>query len=49
MPWPLYPWGKRPQYPFDRRLGGPQRWSGCSGKEKNNPCPCWGSNPLSNQ
>jgi hypothetical protein len=27
---------------MDRRLGGPQSWSGQSGKEKN-PCPCWES------
>jgi hypothetical protein len=24
----LYPRGKRPWYPSDRRLGGPQSWSG---------------------
>jgi hypothetical protein len=24
-----------PQYPLDRRLGGPQIWSGCCGLEKN--------------
>jgi hypothetical protein len=23
MPWPVYPWGKDPQYPSDRKLGGP--------------------------
>jgi hypothetical protein len=34
-PWPLYPHGKNPQYPFDRRLGGPQSKSGQSGEEKN--------------
>jgi len=28
------PMGIRPQYSFDRRLGGPQSQSGCSGKEK---------------
>jgi hypothetical protein len=27
-PWPLYPWGKSPRYPLDRRLGGPQSRSG---------------------
>jgi len=32
-PWPPYP-----QHPLDRRLAGPQRWSGCGGKEKKNPC-----------
>jgi hypothetical protein len=30
----LYPWGKDPQYPFDRRLGGPQSWSGSRGYRK---------------
>jgi len=30
-PRPLYPPGKEPQYPMDRRLGGPQSWSGCGG------------------
>jgi hypothetical protein len=35
MPRPLYPWGKSPLYPLDRRLGGPQSWSGCYGEEKN--------------
>jgi hypothetical protein len=24
MPWSLYDWGDRPQYPLDRRLGVPQ-------------------------
>jgi hypothetical protein len=27
-PRPLYPQGKSPQYPLDRRLGGPQNRSG---------------------
>jgi len=40
MPWPLYPQGKIPQYPLDRRLGGPQSLSGCGGEVKN-------SQPLS--
>jgi len=35
MPWLLYPQGKCPSYPLDRRLGGPQSHSGCSGEEKN--------------
>jgi len=35
MPLFLYPWGKSSWYPLDRRLGGPQNWSGHSGKEKN--------------
>jgi hypothetical protein len=26
--------GKEPQYPLDRRLGGPQSRSGCGGGEK---------------
>jgi hypothetical protein len=30
----LYPQGKCPRYPLDRRLGGPQSQSGCGGKEK---------------
>jgi hypothetical protein len=32
---PLYPQGKNPRYPLDRRLGGPQSWSGRGGEEKN--------------
>jgi hypothetical protein len=39
----LYPWGKSPWYPLDRRLGGPQSRSGCSCKKKY-PCGCWESN-----
>jgi hypothetical protein len=27
----LYPGGKDPRYPLDRRLGGPQSRSGCRG------------------
>jgi hypothetical protein len=34
-PQPLYPRGKSPRYPLDRRLGGPQSRSGHSGKETN--------------
>jgi hypothetical protein len=34
MPQMLIPWGKSPQYPLDRRLGGPESWSGCCGVEK---------------
>jgi hypothetical protein len=37
MPRPLYPQGNSPQYPLDRRLGGPQSQSGGSGEEKNCP------------
>jgi hypothetical protein len=33
--WLLHPQGKSPWYPLDRRLGGPQSWSGCSGEEIN--------------
>jgi len=36
---PLYP-----QYPLDRRLGGPQSQSGRGGEEKN-PSPCRKQNP----
>jgi hypothetical protein len=35
MPWLFYPQGKSPCYPLDRRLGGPQSCSVCSGEEKN--------------
>jgi hypothetical protein len=34
MPQPLYPRGKSPRYPLDRRLGGPQNRSGWHGEEK---------------
>jgi hypothetical protein len=34
-PWLLYPQGKSPWYPLDRRLGGPQNCSGYGGEEKN--------------
>jgi hypothetical protein len=34
-PRPLYHQGKRPWYPLDRRLGGPQSRSGRGGEEKN--------------
>jgi hypothetical protein len=33
MPWPLYPQVKSPWYPLDRRLGGPQSWSGHGGDD----------------
>jgi hypothetical protein len=33
--WPLYPQGKSPQSPLDRRLGGHQNQSGHGGEEKN--------------
>jgi hypothetical protein len=32
---PLYPQGKSPWYPLDRRLGGPQSRSGHGGEQKN--------------
>jgi hypothetical protein len=32
---PLYPQGKKPRYPLDRRLGRPRSQSGCGGDEKN--------------
>jgi hypothetical protein len=32
--WPLYPQGKSPWYPLDRRLGGPRNRSGRGGKAK---------------
>jgi len=35
MPRPLYPQGKSPQYPLDKRLGGSQNHSGRGGEEKN--------------
>jgi len=35
MPWPLYPQGKSPWYPLDRRMGGPQSRFGGDGEEKN--------------
>jgi hypothetical protein len=41
-PWPLYSQGKSSWCPLDRRLGGPQGWSGSSGREKkiHNICSC---------
>jgi hypothetical protein len=33
-PWQLYPLGKSPRYPLERRLGGPQNRSGRRGEEK---------------
>jgi hypothetical protein len=38
-PLPLYPQGKSPWYPLDRRLGGPQSHSGGGGEEKNSQPP----------
>jgi hypothetical protein len=42
----LHPQGMSPQYPFDRRVGGSQSWTGHCGKEKLY-CPRLGSNPSS--
>jgi hypothetical protein len=42
----LYPQGKDPQYPLDRRLGGPQSRSGHRGYKKN-PLPLLGIKPRS--
>jgi len=33
----LYPWGKNPWYPMDRRPGGSQSWSECGGEGKQIP------------
>jgi hypothetical protein len=45
-PRPLYLRSKNPQYPWDRRLGGPQSQSGQGGEEKNSHhCPCRELNP----
>jgi hypothetical protein len=38
-PRPLYPQGKSPWYPLDRRLGGSQSRSGRGGEEKNSQPP----------
>jgi hypothetical protein len=35
LPQPLYSWGKCHQYPSDRTLDAPDRWSGCYIEEKN--------------
>jgi hypothetical protein len=39
MPRTLYPQGKNPWYPLDRRLGGPQSRSGRGGEKKNSQPP----------
>jgi hypothetical protein len=44
-PRPLYPQGKGPRYPLDRRLGGPQSRSGHGDEEKNSQPPPQESNP----
>jgi len=38
-PLPLYPQGKSPWYPLNRRLGEPQNRSGRGGEEKNSQPP----------
>jgi hypothetical protein len=43
----LYPW-ERPQYPLNRRLGGPQSWPGCY-EEQKNFLPLWGFEPRTVQ
>jgi hypothetical protein len=40
MPQMLYLGGKSPQYPLDRRLGGPQNRSHYADKEKEISAPC---------
>jgi len=39
MPQLLYPQGKSLWYPLDRRLDGPQSWSGHNSEEKKFPAP----------
>jgi hypothetical protein len=46
----LYPRGKRPWYPLDKRLGGPRSQSGRGGEEKSShhyPCHEWNPRRLS--
>jgi hypothetical protein len=42
---PLYPKGKSPRHPLDRRLGGPQSQSGHGVEKKNSQSPPRESNP----
>jgi hypothetical protein len=42
----LYPQGKSPCYPYDRRMGEQQSWSGCGGEEKRNPFPSGNQTPV---
>jgi hypothetical protein len=42
----LYPRGKSPLYPLDRRLGGPRRRSGRGCEEKNSQPLTWLENPT---
>jgi len=46
MPWPLDFQGMSPQYPLDRRLGGPWSKSGSGGEEKKFPTPAWIETPV---
>jgi hypothetical protein len=39
IPRPLYPKGKSPRYPLDRRLGGPQSRNERSGEKNSEPLP----------
>jgi hypothetical protein len=58
-PWLVYPQGKSPWHPVDRRLGRSKSRSGCSGEEKNfqpalgiepqNPMPTQNSADTTNQ
>jgi hypothetical protein len=47
MPLPRYPWGKRPEYPLDRRLGGPR--AGVDDMEKLKFLTLLGLDPLAVQ
>jgi len=38
MPWLLYSWENRSQYPLNRMPDGPQNKSGCFGEEQNKLC-----------
>jgi hypothetical protein len=46
LPQPRFTPGKDPWYPLDKRLGGPQSWSGHRGQRKN-PLPLLGIEPQS--
>jgi hypothetical protein len=43
---PLCPWGMNPQYALDRRLGGPQNWSGTLMKKMNTSVDVYNALPL---
>jgi len=40
------PWGKSSQYPWDRRLGSTQSWSGHSSEGKKMPAPAGNQTPV---